>query len=357
MSEMSLLLTSQVLREQLSVIMAALSKAAVLDICELLERGLTGLREEVSRSQQENRELRSRLSLIESVVVRGSLGGGPRKDALEEPEGQRDGGGTPLPDVVLIKDEDSDCEKEDAMSAFAVEDSTEEIAAPSPARRRKRKGLDKDSDRKSSPAGVHNMATVYSLDSAQLAVDNVAVGASEADVHLVEGDVQLPADQLPYFPSMSLMEPHLSENVGNSWSEPTSDQVSYTHFEHDEPGGAFGLKMVSVSGSAPPDCDVAAFQYRDGEAAAPDRGRRHVCRVCNKTFATVQSRDVHMRIHTGERPFGCQQCGKRFTQSAHLKSHQNIHTGARPYACTLCPRTFLAHHPLNMHLKKCHTNT
>ncbi|XP_061695829.1 uncharacterized protein LOC133511166 isoform X2 [Syngnathoides biaculeatus] len=202
MSEMSLILTSQVLHEQLSVIMAALSKAAVLDICELLERGLAGLREEVIRSQQENRELRSRLSLIESVVVRGSLAGGPRKDSSEEPEEQRDdsGGGAPLPDVVLIKDEDSDCEKdlEDAVSVVAMEDSTEDIAAPLPSRRRKRKGLQKD---KSSPTRVHNIATSYPLDSAQLPADDFAADASGDGGHLFLCALQLAVNQFRVYPA------------------------------------------------------------------------------------------------------------------------------------------------------------
>ncbi|XP_051943504.1 adult enhancer factor 1 [Hippocampus zosterae] len=366
---MSQLLTPQVLHEQLSVIMAALTKAAVMDICELFERGMAGLRDEVNRNQQENRELRSRLSLIESVVVRGSVAG-PCPDIPEDGrhqperqrdhrEGQADGEasdcGEEVPDVVLIKDEDYDGE-EDVMSAFDTEDVTEDVATTPPlTRRRKRKGQKKDSDRKSDLSGAVSMAAVYSLDAAQLAVDDVAAEESSAcenaDANLVQGDAHLPTtDQLSYFPNMALPESHPSEDV--CWSESGSNDVTSAGLERDEPTDAFGLQIVSVSGSSRP---AAAVKYREGKASG--EVRRHTCGVCNKTFTTAQSRDVHTRIHTGERPFSCQQCGRRFTQSAHLKSHLNVHTRERPFPCPLCPRTFLSKYPMTMHLKKCHADT
>uniref|UniRef100_A0A915I8N0 C2H2-type domain-containing protein n=1 Tax=Romanomermis culicivorax TaxID=13658 RepID=A0A915I8N0_ROMCU len=60
------------------------------------------------------------------------------------------------------------------------------------------------------------------------------------------------------------------------------------------------------------------------------------CHICNKHLATVSSRNLHMRIHTGERPFACNVCGKAFTQNVHLRSHISVHTGAKPHVCKLC---------------------
>lgn len=76
------------------------------------------------------------------------------------------------------------------------------------------------------------------------------------------------------------------------------------------------------------------------------------CRLCHKTFAGPEMLRCHLRIHTGERPFGCKVCGKTFSQIGNMKRHERVHTGERPYVCTECGKTYkhsshLKNHMLN----------
>lgn len=163
-------------------------------------------------------------------------------------------------------------------------------------------------------------------------------------------------------------EPTLRSNIVEPdlkamWTNLPDDHmtVSQPHEDTHQDDNELGLKLVSVLGSASSEYEAAEAAryapYKEQQAAqtaAGSRGKRFMCCVCSKTYATAQNLDVHMRIHTGMRPFGCEHCGKKFLQSAHLKSHLSIHTGERPYVCLLCSRSFIVKHSLKLHMKKCH---
>ncbi|XP_045180276.1 sal-like protein 1 isoform X13 [Mercenaria mercenaria] len=85
--------------------------------------------------------------------------------------------------------------------------------------------------------------------------------------------------------------------------------------------------------------DMTAQGYSQGQVLVYQRGsmwqqktpyqqkdlKNKSCSVCGKVFRTTSSLSIHMRVHTGVKPFSCDICGKKFNQKSNLKSHQVVH--------------------------------
>ncbi|XP_031341656.1 zinc finger protein 143-like isoform X2 [Photinus pyralis] len=74
---------------------------------------------------------------------------------------------------------------------------------------------------------------------------------------------------------------------------------------------------------------------------------------CEKEFSTAHHLTVHIRCHTGTRPYACnvEGCDKAFATGYSLKAHLRTHTGEKPYPCSLCLKNFKTSGDLLKHIR------
>ncbi|XP_019730465.1 zinc finger protein SNAI1 isoform X2 [Hippocampus comes] len=391
------------LHSQLATIMEALTRAAVAEMCQLVDNSYAVFQMEISRSRKENDELRRKLALIETIVARGGgaaaavLGAGNPEETNEEPgnvhfpssgvvdrspnvcNGRRSG-----PRLLLAPSAEAAPSAAELVSqdtSFADVSRSEEDVFPV----KQEVASDKDN---SGELLQDEDETVSQQAHPKAGPSGIVATTSSADFNPWEQNVNTPPQGSLSFPGSPGLARDNSSDVVYDIASESDGEISSARKSSallsGSPDQALGLPSPRPGTGEPDRCSPWASQGLPCILALPRRpasdlntafplalglagprldtvdrsrlrrDRRFVCNYCGKWFSSARSLETHVRVHTGERPYCCGQCGKRFTQSGHLKTHQSVHTGERPFACHRCAKRFAGKQNLRIHLQKHH---
>lgn len=127
------------------------------------------------------------------------------------------------------------------------------------------------------------------------------------------------------------------------------------------------INMLSIhlrkhSGDKPYWCELCDYccsqenKLKDHIKDKHAREKKYTCPLCQTKCATNSALDLHFRKHTGEKPYVCKICDFRSSHISNLKRHvQRMHIKDKKFSCHLCEYTCVTEELLNVHLRK-HTS-